>query len=201
MPRGLIYISEGNAKLGGIPSLSLPPRTSCPRGIPCRRQCYAKRMEGYRPSVVATWKRNWKLYKTDPDAYFAQVADWFAAKGINPPRFFRWNTGGDIPDARYMAGVLEIARAFPATRFVLFSKAVELLPSRRNLPANLQIIISMWPGWTPPKIPRGYRRAWMQDGTENRTPESAIECPGRCEQCGMCWQLDKVKRDVFFHKH
>ena len=40
-----------------------------------------------------------------------------------------------------------------------------------------------------------------EDGSEVRVPKDAIECPGNCESCGMCYELDRLGRDVVFHKH
>ena len=68
----------------------------------------------------------------------------------------------------------------------------------KNLPNNLTIVISVWPGLRIPnsKLPK----AFMQDGTENRI-NNAIECPGNCENCGMCWNLSKLGKNVVFNKH
>ena len=73
-------------------------------------------------------------------------------------------------------------------------------PSSSQPIANLGAIFSAWPRM---KIdnPHDHRIAWMQDGTEDRVPEDAVECPGNCETCGICFRLRKLHRDVVFHKH
>jgi hypothetical protein len=62
------------------------------------------------------------------------------------------------------------------------------------------IVFSAWPGMTFLN-PHGHRVAWMQDGSETRVPDDAIECPGNCESCGLCFEHDRLGRDVVFHKH
>ena len=42
--------------------------------------------------------------------------------------------------------------------------------------------------------------AYMQDGTEKRVT-NALECPGNCETCGMCWNLKSLNKNVVFKKH
>jgi hypothetical protein len=96
-----------------------------------------------------------------------------------------------------------IARQNPRTRFLAFTKAfkiVNVYESRAALPSNLAVIFSTWAGM---KIdnPHGHRIAWMQDGTEDRVPDDAVECPGKCESCGICFRLPKLGRDVVFQKH
>jgi hypothetical protein len=68
------------------------------------------------------------------------------------------------------------------------------------LACNLAVIFSAWPG-VRIHNPHGHRIAWMQDGTEYRVPKDAVRCPGNCEECGICFRLPKLGRDVVFHKH
>ena len=46
-----VSISNGNSKMGKIPSVSLPPILTCPKGTPCAKRCYAKRIYNRYPSV------------------------------------------------------------------------------------------------------------------------------------------------------
>src|ERR1035437_875610 len=34
---------------------------------------------------------------------------------------------------------------------------------------------------------------------ETRVPADAIACPGNCESCGMCYELERLGHDVVFH--
>ena len=59
-----------------------------------------------------------------------------------------------------------------------------------------------WPGCDiPSDLRQKYSVAWLDDGTDSRIPEDAMECPGNCETCGACWGLAKRGIDVRFAKH
>jgi hypothetical protein len=97
-----------------------------------------------------------------------------------------------------------IASHNPRTQFLVFTKAFHIVNAYENtgsaLPRNLAVIFSAWPGMRIDN-PHGHRIAWMQDGTEQRVPQNAVECPGNCETCGICFRLPKLRRDVVFQKH
>lgn len=70
-----------------------------------------------------------------------------------------------------------------------------------NFTDNVSIVLSAWPGTTIPEDLRElYSVAWLNDGSEPM-PADAIECPGNCSTCGVCWSLSKRHIDVFFNKH
>lgn len=190
-------VSSSNSKIGKIGNVSLTPVKSCRNCAGCKAQCYA--MKAYRQytGTRASWDSNFELARTDRAAYFAMVRSWIA-KRKKPPRFFRWHVAGDILDQNYVTGMCDIARQFPETRFLAFTKRYDLNYSGR--PGNLEVVFSAWPGM-PIKRARGIQVAWVQDGTENRIPDNAVLCTGNCEACGMCWDLAKSKHDVYFHLH
>jgi len=187
-------ISHGNQKVGHTANVSLLPGASCPDDIPCKRDCYeAKALRMY-PTVRRARQRNWKLWRSDPDSYFRGIREYLTRY---TPKWFRWHVGGDIPSQDYYTEMKKIAREFPGTNFLCFTKNHDL--SFAGRPQNLAIILSMWPGWGSTR--KDLPRAWMQDGTETRIPDSAIPCTGSCENCGMCWSLPVVKKDVVFNLH
>lgn len=188
-----VHISMANAKMGHIPSVSLSPITSCPKHAPCKKDCYACRMSRY-PTVAQSWASNLHEARHNRDSYFAEIAAFFV---MFRPSFFRWHVAGDILDQDYLERMADLARRYPDTRFLCFTKMHGL--TYYHLPRNLVVVFSMWPGWgdTVKHMPR----AWMQDGTETRVPADAIHCPGNCETCGMCWTLPQLGRDVVFNKH
>ena len=191
-----LSISKGNTKLGKLPNISLTPIKACGKGVPCKRECYALKSYKQYPNVRKNWDDNLKAYKTDPDAYFRAIDAWFDK---HHPKFFRWHVAGDIVDKGYLAGMLEVARDNPNVKFLAFTKRGDLIPS--YIPGNLQLIYSCWPATPIPTRAKKLRKAWVQDGTESRVPSDAIECPGDCEHCGLCFQLGKIGKDVVFHKH
>jgi hypothetical protein len=196
-----ISISKGNRKLGLVMNVSMTPGRSCPRGVPCAGQgCYALKALRLYPGTRAAWRRNELIAKHHPDSYFTQIA---AQVAKAKPRLFRFHVAGDILNIGYLACMCRVAAANPHTHFLAFSKAFDVVneyEDREVIPSNLVIVFSAWPGMTFLN-PHGHRVAWMQDGTETRVPGDAIECPGNCETCGMCYELERLGHDVVFHKH
>ena len=202
MKHKLVSISKRNRKLGEVMNVSMTPGKCCPRNVPCLGQgCYALKALWLYPGTRKAWHRNELLAKHHPDSYFKQIAEQVAqAKS----RLFRWHVAGDILSIDYLRGMCQIAVASPYTHFLAFTKNFEVVnryEARETVPSNLVIIFSAWPGMRFLNPHGRHRVAWMQDGTETRVPEDAIECPGNCESCGMCYELDRLGRDVVFHKH
>jgi hypothetical protein len=196
-----VSISKGNTKLGSVMNISTVPRRCCPEDVPCATEgCYALKAYRMYPATRKAWSRSERIARRDPDLYFMQIA---ARVALAKPRLFRWHVAGDILSADYLRGMARVAEENPDTHFLAFTKAFDIVncyEDRHALPSNLVIIFSAWPGMEFDN-PDRHCVAWMQDGTENRVPESAIECPGNCETCGLCYELPKLGRDVMFHKH
>lgn len=189
-------ISRGNKKIGKTWNVSLPPLLSCRGDVPCRKDCYALKAYKAYPTARAAWDNNLNTYLSDPDGYFQDITDQID-QAKNKPRFFRWHVSGDIPCQHYFDGIKALAAQFPQIRFLAFTKRYNFNYSK--LPKNLSIVLSAWPGLP---MQNRYRLpvAYMQDGTEKRV-KNALECPGGCDKCGMCWQLKEVNKNVVFHKH
>jgi hypothetical protein len=187
-------ISEGNMKLGRLPNVSIPPVVTCANSSFCRKDCYALKAYRMYPRAKEAWKYNYKHLRENRDKYFQDIHEYLEKK---TPRLFRWHAAGDILDQDYIERMKRLAESFPEVKFLAFTKMTVLKFS--NLPKNLVVVYSAWPGMpfhNPDKLPV----AFMQDGTETRV-SNAIECPGNCETCGMCWELPKLKKNVVFHKH
>lgn len=192
-----ISIAKGNTKMGRVPSISLPPIKACSRCAAkyCGKACYA--MKAYRmyKQTKAAYDRNYEVARTDPNEYFRQVEAFLARV---KPSFFRFHVSGDFLDQDYVNRAYVLARKFPEIKFLAFTKRFEL--SFAGRPENFTIVFSAWPGMHMRRR-AGIQVAWMQDGTETRVPANALECPGNCETCAMCWNLSTIKRDVVFNKH
>ena len=199
-----IHISKGNSKLGAaIPNVSLAPVASCPKGVPCAKDCYAMKAFRQYPSTRAAWTENLELAKEDPQEFFRQLSEWLGKKK-KAPAFFRMHVAGDFFSQDYFDAALDFCARHSETRFLAFTKfhARAIGAKRAGLvPSNLTIVLSAWTGLAMPDDLAGLPVAWMQDGLETRVPASAIHCPGNCESCGMCWQLPDLGRDVVFNKH
>ena len=188
-------ISPKNAKLGPIPNVSTIPIKDCGENAKhCKDDCYALKAWRQYPNVRAAWKENSQQFRKYPDSAFSELSAYLAKK--RPP-FFRIHVSGDFLDQDNLDGFVDLAHQFPETKFLAFTKMHQLDFSA--IPDNLQIVLSMWP--TLNTVPDGLPKAWYQDGTETRIPDNAIHCPGYCHSCGMCWQLNKIGRDVFFNAH
>jgi len=195
----MVAISAGNMKLGKkIPNVSLIPGGDC-GDVPCTGDgCYALKAWRQYKETRAAWKRNSQLARRQSDAYFNQVRGFLERKR---PEWFRWHVAGDILNQGYLENMKQLAREFPETKFLCFTKRHELRFGK--VPGNLAIVLSFWPGWGNLSRARkkGLPVAWMQDGTETRAPKNALQCPGSCEQCAACWNLKRIGLDVVFNKH
>lgn len=195
-----IRISPGNRKLGYIPSVSFPPVVTCAARIPCAATCYAVKMTRgpYGAAILKSYRANFELFTADRAEFFRQLAEFLQRRA---PHFFRFHVSGDFIDADHMARAFDVAREFPAVRFLAFSKRHALFPRPSAVPVNFSLVASLWPNWGT--RPRGFRVAYMQtaDRAESRVPASAVLCPGNCETCAACWNLREMRRDVVFMKH
>lgn len=196
-------VSSGNTKVGRAANVSLLPGVTCPRGVPCRRKCYACRSLRLYREVRAGWSRNTRLAR-NPPLFMAGVArQLLEAKSRGRlPAYFRWHIGGDFPSLGYMRLAVRLAAMFPAVRFMAFTKRYRWAAQvAAELPPNFALILSAWPGrrmCNPAKLPT----AWAQDGTETRIPAGAVACPGQCDGCRQCWAIGETPaKAVVFTLH
>lgn len=196
-----VNISAGNIKTGAIPSYSLPAGRTCSMEAcrTCYKDCYARRYCEYRPSVQKAYERNLMNVTTHPQDVERELDAMFDK--VNCTKLFRIHVSGDFFSSDYFEMWLRIIRNHPHTQFLAFTKQADIIrPYLNDLPANLSLVWSAWPGVPVPKdIRKALPVAWMQDGTEKRVPGKALECPGHCDDCGRCWAL--AGNDVVFHKH
>lgn len=196
-----LYISPGNTKLGSIPSISLPPLITCPIDAPCRKKglCYANKLCKIRPSLLATLKDNLEYYNARPDEYFSKITNFLSYANT---RFFRWNVHGDLPDQEYFKRIKVTAKKTPNIKHLLFTKRFEFPKSLfSKLPENLSAVFSMWNDYGDER--RKLPKAWFYDpkNPDSRIPATALDCPGNCESCAMCWHLKNINHDIILHKH
>ena len=195
-----ISISDGNTKMGKVPSVSLTPCVSCAKDAPCRKRCYILKAFRMYEATRKAYRSNLTAYRRNPSGYFAAIDAYLNRK---QSKYFRFHVGGDCPDAKYMLHVVAMASKHPNTTFLLFTKRyqwVSDIMDKMSLPSNLSIVLSAWPGYDMHN-PHGLPVAWMQDGTETRVPDTALPCPGNCETCGLCFKLAATGCDVVFNAH
>lgn len=191
-----IIISDGNSKLGRIPNLSLIPVKDCGNCDYCMADCYALKAWKRYPNTRAAWKQNSVAFRSDPFGAARKIALWFKSKR-KPPPYFRIHVAGDFLTKEHFAIWSWLADWYPDTKFLAFTKMHQLI-NMQIVPDNMQIIFSQWPGMSD-HSPQGARRAWLQDGTEDRISKGAFECSGSCIDCKTCF--DDGHKDIVFMMH
>ena len=181
-----IHISTGNAKLGGIYNVSLPPVTTCQNCGSCSKYCYAVKDYNQYPNTRTAWNENYMLFLTDPERYFDDIE-----RAARLQRFFRWHVSGDIVNAEYFAGMIHVARENPKCEFLAFTKAYEIVNNAINngavIPSNLHLLFSAAPGNdmpNPHRLPECHIN--FADPTLNTYfggAEYEHHCNGNCEEC------------------
>ena len=161
-------------------NISMSPGKCCPRGVPCLGQgCYALKALRLYPGTRAAWRRNELLAKHHPNSYFKQIAEQVAQA---KPRLFRWHVAGDIFSIDYLGGMCRSLSQSTHALSGLYQELRGRQPIRSPRDSAIQPgdhLLGL-AGNEVLQSPRSHRVAWMQDGTETRVPEDAIECPGNC---------------------
>lgn len=187
-----MIIATGNGKIGKIPNISLPPGVTC-GDVPCLDRCYAMKFYQCREVCRNAWNSNHAHYLYNPVDYFTCIREYIDRRKVE---YFRFHSAGDIPDQAYLDGIKSLAVSCPGTKFLCFTKRYGLKYGR--VPENVSFVFSVWPGM---RLPRArFPLAYMQDGTETRV-KNAIDCPGGCDSCFMCWNLAGLGKNVVFKLH
>lgn len=205
------HISEGNRKMGDIPSWSLPSGKTCsPEACKyCFKNCYAQRIERRLANVRNAYAENLEMLETDPARVFRKIDNYM--RDMDPPRRFRAHVSGDFYSCEYLLMWVTLSQRNPKVKILAFTKQFAILKEaltdleERGVkwPKNLIIVCSAWPGMELPGwVAENFPVAYMQDGTEDRIPEGAYLCEGDCSgKCsGHCWEM-KPGQAVVFKKH
>ncbi len=201
-----VSISRGNAKMGSIPSVSLPALITCsPEACKCcGKKCYALRISRLRPKTVgAAYKRNLDILKSDPEKFWREVN-----AAVSVTRFFRFAVSGDIYDKDYLENMVKIAKKNKHCQLLCFTKKFaicnEWLSEHKSFHKNLHIIFSGWKGITidnPFNLPEAH--VFYRDGTTT-AKDGARYCSGNCYECAItndnCWSL-KNGEQIIFKEH
>lgn len=198
-----IKISNGNAKLGSIPSVSLPAGITCRGDCECQKKCYAKKLERLRKTVREAYKHNYDVLNQDSNTYWREVE-----ASIMMSRLFRFHVSGDIPDCVYFAHMIEVAERNKHCEILCFTKKFDIVNQHLDMggtiPSNLHIIFSAWKDLkmdNPYLLPEAHVRYRNGYTTAN---DNAKECGGNCTECAItddgCWTL-KSGEQVVFNEH
>lgn len=187
--------------MGAIPSVSLPPVITCPKGAPCAKKCYAAKLCRIYPTVKKAYENNLNILQNNFNDYFEQVL-----KAARITKYFRWHVSGDIPSYSYFVNMVDIAEQLPETQFLAFTKNYNVVNSYitydRKLPDNLKIIFSEWGNQKPDNPHNLPTAAVIFKGTE--PAENWKICGGNCSECACrgvgCWEL-KQGETIAFYEH
>jgi hypothetical protein len=152
------------------------------------------------PSTRAAWNHNTDQYRKDPKGYFDSIIDQLSTYNGNK---FRWHVAGDIPDQQYWLGVKRVARAHPAIYFLIYTKNYSLIFGQ--MPRNLRLVISAWPGKHLRKGLSRYPIAWLSNDARLDSAEFSgrkhYACSDKCDSCEQsCFNGDN-SFDVVFNLH
>ena len=184
-----IHISGGNAKLGSIMNINLPPVVTCHNCQSCSKYCYAIRTYNrFNSTSAAGWNENYLLFLTDPDRYFNEIS-----QAVKLQRFFRWHVSGDIVNETYFHGMIRVALENPKVEFLAFTKAYQIvnaaIAAGAVIPDNLHLLFSAAPGVEMPNpynIPECHIN--FADPTLNTYcggAEFVYHCTGNCSECAI----------------
>jgi hypothetical protein len=188
-----LNISTGNSKMGKVYSFSTLPIITCEIGVPCYRDCYARKLAILRPVLRKTWEENTEAVKTVSKREIVKaITSYIRTFNV---QLFRWNVSGDFRLPGYWEITTEVAQKSPECRFMAFTKCYWLAQKKR--PENFNLILSAWKALTPKS--RNCGIAYFNDGTYP-IPTNAKECGGDCESCQKCFFL-KAGEAVVFKKH
>jgi hypothetical protein len=201
-----VHISKTNSKLGVIPSVNLPPIVTCRAGCPCSKHCYATKGRFRFSNVISAMNNNYAEYIENPSQYFYEIQN-AINNGMVSYSYFRWHASGDIVDALYFRGMVEVSNRLPNTSFLAFTKKFEIVNQYISnggvIPDNLHIVFSSWGTSLNVDNPHNFPVAYVRfsDENENATiPENAEECLGNCQECLKCWHI-KSGQSVVFNLH
>lgn len=194
-----LSISNGNRKMGAIPSVSLPPVVTCKHCETCAKKCYALKLCKLRPSVREAYERNFRILKEDRNAYFMQIK-----ASAMTTRFFRFHVSGDIIDTDYLDRMCKLARELKGTKFLAFTKNYEDINAyfeNHKQPKNLKIIFSLPFDGSAVENPHNLPTAAVI--FRGQTPADNYKvCGGNCTECACkgvgCWELKKGETIAFY---
>lgn len=115
-----VCISQGNQKLGAIPSVSLPWGITCPEDAPCKGKCNMRAIANY-PSVKNTYMNNLTCFKENSEWYFFIIG-----QVMNANRFFRWHVSGDIPNMEYLKEMCRVCSNIRTARVCVLLRSIIL---------------------------------------------------------------------------
>lgn len=185
-------ISTGNTKMGKIPSWSLRPGEDCTNSELCGVKCYAKKAYRQYPVTRRALTNNRKA--VDDGTWIEEVSNFLTRKA---PKLFRVHVSGDFVTREYAKQWASIARRFPRTKFLAFTKSFKEVGGIA-WPSNFAIVRSAFPGMrVAGRSPIAFAGEPEEyTGKMRERAKNAFVCRKKCTDCGWCWSLHKSRKDV-----
>jgi hypothetical protein len=172
MPAARQLLRPGNKKLGPhrVWNFSIPAYHTCRPGRTeiCARNCYARNLERFRPSVRKSLRENLKATRSAD--FVERVCGEIAAKKA---RLVRVHTSGDFYSAAYAAAWAQVARRCPKTLFWTYTRswrdpAIRRVLSRAAARKNVRLWFSAdRETGDPGRVPARVRVAYLQDAADD----------------------------------
>ena len=189
-----VSISVMSGKLKGIPAINTDTtsNTFCSKmqktNAVCK-VCYSQKMlSTFRKSCVPAFKRN-------SDALSSKVLDPRTIKVKGP--LMRLHGHGELINELHFSNYVKLARFYPETRFVLWTKRVAIIKKvleKIEKPKNLKLIFSApVTDKVVTKLPVHFDKTFstVSDGLDPR-----INCTQKCSECMLCYSDNNVSTIV-----
>jgi hypothetical protein len=144
----------------------------CPGSTPlCRRACYARQLERFRPKVRQAYARNLRLSRRRD---FARRMTWFIRAHF--VRVVRVHVGGDFYSARYARKWLKVMRRLRKVRFYFYTRSWRVpeiwpvLEAMAALPNCFAWFSCDTQTGLPGPLPARVRVAWLQTNQGDVSP-------------------------------
>lgn len=199
-----VSISNGNSKMGAIPSVSLPALITCSADACkfCGKKCYAAKISRLRRTVANAYQRNLDILKNEPEKFWREVDG-----ALKMATHFRFGVSGDIVNMNYLEHMVDLSLKNKHCEILCFTKQYEIVNEylrEHELPSNLHLIFSAWKGLemnNPFNLPEAH--VLFRDGTTT-AKDGAKFCSLNCYSCAIdnrnCWSL-KNGESILFREH
>ena len=201
------HISDGNMKVGLLPSFSISTK-SCdmipgPTEQGCGAHCYAKKLE----RIYSNTRKRYEMNFADsqlPNFVDTMITEIGLSKAVKKVGIFRIHVAGDFYCQKYVDDWIKIVKAYPSVSFYAYTKGYNLDFSQRpdNLVMKLSDDKDLWPA-EQGKFD-GVARVYEPD---QPCPKGFVPCGSQrvtgmtCAKCKMCTGKLGRKANVGFKRH
>jgi hypothetical protein len=196
-----IKLGDGNTKLVGSEKTTfltwgISAVVTCPNATPiCKKICYARIEENFRPNIKASRARHYN--ESLKDSFIKDMVDILnyeldRKKNADKIIFVRIHTSGDFYSLEYFNKWAAIAAAFKGNKrihFQAYTKEIDLLKNADLENINIKLIFSIMPDTAPQQIKTAHQLRLTTFEAKHKTMilETDKVCPGECGPCLNCY--------------